>query len=277
MYKEIIHSAKTDLQGNTLRSFRMIFSAWFFHFFFLLYCFVTVYLLVIEPSFVAEFAVFSNPYFHGAVCLVVVLVGFVLLTFAAYRRFCRDIWFASFYKNVTFEGCTVNFSLKILSVYIVTAVKKLLYTVLFLLPSLLLGSLIYRFALSGVQTTIFVLLCTADVLIFLCGAVMSAVFLNRYALVPYFLAEDRDYTVKDIFIGSVEAMNGKCVKLFFLKIRELPRRFLSLLLLPCVYYWPLFFLARIQLATGKTNPHIRKRAHAEKTVVFYFGNSVRQS
>lgn len=277
MYRNIVKSAKTDLNGCRFRSFLRIFSAAFFSLFFIVYCFTVVYLLVIDTDFVLQFDIMKNQFFLAAVCAAATLIGFILLDFAFYEKFKRDVWFMSFYKNITAEGVTVNFSMKILTVYILTYIKKAFYFLLFIAPSCIFGGVIYRLTTDGISKAVFAVLCIACGVIFIGGVISFAAFSGRYALVPLYLAENRDYSVKEIFKFSVNAMEGKCAGLFGLRIYNLPKRIFSLLIFPSLFLLPVIRLSEFQFALGKTNPYLRKKANTEKAVVFYFGNSVKQS
>lgn len=277
MLRDVIKSAKTDLSGNVYKSSNQIFASAFFFAFFVLYSFTALYLLVFDTSLIAQFDIFSNPYFLASVCAAAVLVGFVLLVFAYYCKFKRDVWFLSFYQNITAENISVSFSLKILSVYILTAVKKGLSTVAFLSPGCIFAAVLYKTATRGIDTRILAVLSVAAAIIFFSGLLAAAIFVKRYALVPLYLAQNRESTIKDIFSSSKMHMNAKCGKLFALRLYNLPKKIISLLLLPAPYFLSLCRISEMELITGKTNSLIRKRAQREKAVVYYFGNSVRQN
>ena len=72
--------------------------------------------------------------------------------------------------------------------------------------------------------------------------------------------------------SSIYMMNGKLVKLFLLKISLLPLKILSLLIVPGIFFLPFCKAAEEIYISDRKKPYLPKRkAHTEKTMVFYFG------
>ena len=258
-----------DLSGNYLKSFIKIAEVYASFCFFGLYCISSVYLFVFNTTVFEQIGVFTNSYTLAFSCILSVLVGFILFLFAYFVKFRKDRYFLSFSADIEFRAVTFSAILKIIFLYYAVAVRKIFAFVCFLLPSVLLSFFVVHQLSSGISVMILAVLIAADMILALSGFVFSAVYSGRYALTIRQYLLTPDLSVRKIIKESALSMNGKCARLFALKICHIPKKIVSLLILPAVYCLTYCKAAEASLALGKENPYISKKNYTEKPVVFY--------
>lgn len=275
MYKTLISNAKFDLKGKRRKAGARITRSFLSFMFFLLYSFAVIYLLVIDTTLLGRFEIFKNNYFLALVCAAAVTVGFVLLVFSAYERLRKDEFFYSLNSGVRLESATVSLCIKALTVYCLTAIKKIFYTLLFLSPFGIAAAVLIKLANGGVDRVIFVNLCAVCLIFLISGLSASFIFAQRYLPVSFYLIKNPEDDIKEIFKKSILGMNNKCVKAALLKIRRMPQNILSFLIVPLYFSYPVTKDAEAQLAVSKINPRTQTKAYAEKPVVYYFSDKAK--
>ncbi len=270
MFGYLKQSTKIEMEGNYLKCFFAVVKSAASFIFFFLYCFSCIYLFIFDTSFFEKVGVFSNDYTLALSCAAAVITGFILLLFSYYVRYKTDFKFLSVFGNITPDSMSVSEIIKIMLLYNAVFIKKAFYLVLFSLPSIAFSAVVYLLATKGLSVVSLCVLLSADIIIFFSGIISASIYCQRYSLCVYEFSKEKDMPMRDIIKESILQMNGKCAKLFFLKILHIPKRILSLLIFPSAYFIPYCKAAESLFILEKENPYISRKRYAEKPVVFYF-------
>ncbi len=258
MYKDIQTSAKIDLSGKYLKTFFKIIISKLSLIILLTSLTVCTFCLIF-----VNFKSFNMLLFA---LLVSCMENIILVLFWS----CLRINEIAFVNRINIE-VSLKLLLKFIILNIVCIVRKIINFILFLFPALVFTSFIYSLNKNSAPTNIVILLLTADVLIFFAGLISFFVYIKKYHLASLVILEDDALKLKDIFTLSAKKMNGKCFKFFLFKMYNLPKRLLSLLIFPAIYFLPYCEFSEFNFITEK--PYLTKKSNTEKSVVFYLGKT----
>ncbi len=161
----------------------------------------------------------------------------------------RDVWF---YENSKKNRLGVR---KLFSYYspkkspaavrlmILIHIKKLLITLLFLIPAATIGTYLVMSLGEGIGRKLIVTLAVSFVLLLLSGLFFSFIFSQRYFLAPYLFYENEPCRVRDIVSLSAKIMENRCFQTAFLRLSFVPWMLLYVLLFPAVYVYPYYKLS----------------------------------
>ena len=269
MFRGNKENAKFNLQGRIFKSFCVILFSSLSFVVFVLSCISCMYLLVVNTDFLSSIGVFDNQIALITVCAFAVMENIVLLLLHIYLKLKKDVYFYYFDESENIR-ILLNTVCKALSIYMLKFIKKLFMLIFFISPFSAILVLIFSLLKSGVSYFTLTIFLIADLFLFTAGICSYIAYIQKYHLLPLVLFENQDENIREIFKLSAEKMNGICKDTAKLKICNFPKRVLSLFVLPMVYYLPLCRAIESDFALKKEIPHMRRKAYAEKPIVFYF-------
>lgn len=255
-----------NLKGRYFRSFLVAVSEYLSLLLMLLSVLSSVYLLVFDTSLLDKLGIFSNVYIHISVCLFAVIENIALLFIYVYSRLYSKYYF-TFRKQIRFRFVVLS---KALALYFSLALRKMILFVLFSLPSAAFLFCIFYLSVNGISLYLLYILSAGLLLLFVSSLLAYFSYIQKYYLSDILICENNHNSIKHIISDSAQLMNGKCLKLFLLKTLNLPKRAVSLFILPALYFLPVCKSLETDFALIKENPYMQGSAHTEKSVVFYF-------
>ncbi len=257
-------SAKSFMKNNLLRSFAVYSSDLLSLLLFFTSLISVIYFFLFDTKFFASLGVFTNEVTLGLASFIAV-IEITALYFIHFYCKLRKTAFFSFCDNSEFTLYdTARFSLLILIVNI----KKLFSLFVFFSPFLLTVSAIFYLHDSGYPQSIIYLFVSCSSLLFISGLVFFRMYILKYSLVPYVFINYRNLSVSDVFRKSDDMTDGKIIRLFILKTFNLPKKMLSLFLLPALYFLPYCLYSEYDFLLQKENPYSYS-VNTDKSVVFY--------
>ena len=185
-----------------------------------------------------------NYFLGGSVFSLPALVLTLFLNLAAYGAFFAGsrAWFVFFRQKKrsvkTFYWFRPSKAIKSTGLYFSLFIKKLMWTLVFSSPGLLLiTAAVLVAADGGVEFNLFATWLAGGVVLLLTGAVFLYLFLQRYFLVPYLKIMNPAVKNREIFLKSREYMNGRIKKTALMKLSFLPWFSLSVAVIPVFYVW----------------------------------------
>lgn len=273
MFADYKTDVKLSLEGKRIKSFLLLAGRFLSFLLFVFYCFSVIYLFVWNTSFFKSLGIYKNNYILGAACASAVIIGAALFLFFIWVKFISLSWFAAV-QDENFSPVKMNFSriLKITGMYFNVFFRKALNYVLFLIPLFLYSAGIYLLNDNEMPEKVFYILASGEWIIFFISAAAAYIYNLRYSLINSRLYYETDKRGDLLIKSSIYMMNGKLVKLFLMKISLLPLKILSLLIVPGIFFLPFCKAAEEIYISDRKKPYLPKRkAHTEKTMVFYFG------
>ncbi len=273
MFADYKTDVKLSLEGKRIKSFLLLAGRFLSFLLFVFYCFSVIYLFVWNTSFFKSLGIYKNNYILGAACASAVIIGAALFLFFIWVKFISLSWFAAV-QDENFSPVKMNFSriLKITGMYFNVFFRKALNYVLFLIPVFLYSAGIYLLNDNEMPEKVFYILASGEWIIFFISAAAAYIYNLRYSLINSRLYYETDKRGDLLIKSSIYMMNGKLVKLFLMKISLLPLKILSLLIVPGIFFLPFCKAAEEIYISDRKKPYLPKRkAHTEKTMVFYFG------
>ena len=269
MFKENIENTKVNLNGRILKSFCVLVSSCAAFAVFFLSSMSCLYLLIIDTELLGSLGVFNSSYIHASVCAFAVVENIILFMLYIYLRLKKDIYFCLFE-----DGLDIKLSLshvyQAVCVYFSKTVRKCVSFLFFLCPATIVSYIFYSLLQNGISYSLLILILVSDFVLLITGVYSYAVYIQKYELIPYVLIKFKYKKIKAIFDMSEKLMEGNCRKLLKLKLCNIPKKLLCLLILPAVYYLPYCKALETDLILAKEKPYLRKHANTEKSVVFYF-------
>lgn len=273
MFADYKTDVKLSLEGKRIKSFLLLAGRFLSFLLFVFYCFSVIYMFVWNTSFFKSLGIYKNNYILGAACASAVIIGAALFLFFIWVKFISLSWFAAV-QDENFSPVKMNFSriLKITGMYFNVFFRKALNYVLFLIPLFLYSAGIYLLNDNEMPEKVFYILASGEWIIFFISAAAAYIYNLRYSLINSRLYYETDKRGDLLIKSSIYMMNGKLVKLFLMKISLLPLKILSLLIVPGIFFLPFCKAAEEIYISDRKKPYLPKRkAHTEKTMVFYFG------
>lgn len=269
MFDEIKRSTELNLQGSVIKCFFKQASVAVSFLLFVLSSIVCVWFLIVDTSLLASIGIFDNIFLHISVCAFAVMENLILFSVFLYSKLKAD---AYFYKLV----CPCNFTLnlktvvKYFSVFLAEKICKISAFVMFFLPCGVVFHLAVKMLETGVSKAIFAILVSCFCILLSLSVYSYSVFICKYGMLTFAVLSDADLSVTEIFRISQKLTNGKCKRLYKLKISNLPRYLLCLFIFPAVYCLPYCKMIKNELLMEDKKPYVPKKAHTEKSIVFYF-------
>jgi len=226
--------------------------------------FFVLYFLLFDTSYLASYGVFKNELILGIVCAAssIEICGL----FLGYNYFKLN-------KMIYFSQVETSINLYILSRFIylriVSGLIRIISLLLFFSPFLLSLSGIAMLTENGISENVFYVLFGGCVCLFVVSALSYFVFIQKLTFLNYDFVKTPYMSFKMLIKLSDENSDGNLFQLFKLKIRNLPKKVISLLIFPAIYYLPLCLYDVYDYIYEKENPYPHK-VNTEKTVVFYF-------
>lgn len=270
MFFENKKNAKINLHGNIMKSFFVILLSFLSFFVCVLSCFCCVYFLLIDTSFLAEIGVFNNQYALAGVCAFAIAENIFLLLFSVYVKLRKDCYFYSLYENNIKKNISVVSVIKAFYVFAIKSLKKITALILFLLPFTVVSAGIIFLLKKGISHSILSCLIICAFSLLSVGLYSYAVYVQKFYLVTFVFLKNKNTRIKEIFELSEKMMNNKCKKILKLKIINLPKKLLCLLVIPAIYYLPYCKVIETDFSLQNEKPHMRRKSYAEKPIVFYF-------
>ncbi len=266
MYEDLRRDALFLLDGRFFKSFLISVSKYATFFLMISVLFFSSYLLFIDTLFLEKIGVFNNDYSTVIACAVFVIVNISLFFLHIASSLLTDVYF-TFSEAVKMDLFLI---LKACCMYFLLFVKKILCFILFMAPSFFASSVLGYLSLKGTYLPVLAITGVAFLLLFIVGLYFYSVFKQKYRLVPYFLINSSTHSVNESFKSAALQTDGKCHRLLFLEIYNFPKKLLCLIILPAIYFLPVIKTVEFSFLLQKENPYMRRKAHTEKTVVFYF-------
>lgn len=132
-------------------------------------------------------------------------------------------WYTSFHRWM-----------KTLGIYVLLTLKKLLITLLYLLPAILLYVLLSAMTVFELPAGLYLFVTILAAGLAVIGLLAARIACYRYFLVPYILADDPSVRIRTAFRSSVRIMARKKSELFALDLSFLPYYLLNILIVPMV-------------------------------------------
>lgn len=273
MFTENKANAKYNLQGRVLKSFFIIFGSHLSFLIFLLSSFFCLYLLIINTDFLGSLGVFENQYIHAMICAFAVIENFTLLMFHIYLKLRKDVYFYLFDEKIRISASIV---FKAFNIYTLKTIKKIFLFFTFTFPFTVVAVLMFFLLQNGISYLTLITFSACDAVLLIVGLYTFAVYIQKYQLLPFVLIQNRNENIREIFALSAKKMNGMCKNLMILKIRNLPKNLLCILIIPSFYYLPYCRAVESDFVLEKEKPYMRRKAYTEKPIVFYF-NPVKEN
>ncbi len=171
-----------------------------------------------------------------------------VISFMVLSPFCfgRNIWmFENAKRNEMRAGKIFSFyrpklSLRIIKLYAVILLPKVLFTILFLLPWGVLTSYLIYSVKTGMNGELFVALCIFSAVLFLVGIFFSFVVYQRYFLSEYIFLENMFSPVKESVKLSKVLTEKECFKIALFKMSFFPWILSCIFILPVFYVYPYY-------------------------------------
>ncbi len=181
--------------------------------------------------------------------LVFVVIGLVSYLALAPFNYGRNIWF---YENAKknkqslkklFSFYSVKKSVGAIKISLCVQLRKLLATVLFLVPSLAVGGYLLFALREGIGEMMMLALSVSFFVLLLTGLFFSFVYSQKYLLTPYLFYENEPCRVKEIISFSEKIMEKKCFDTAMFKLSFFPWFLLYIFVFPAAYVYPYYKLS----------------------------------
>lgn len=266
MYDDLRKDVLFLLDGKYLKSFFISTSKFVTFFLMLSVLFFSSYLLFFDTAFLEKIGVFSNEYTLIIVCGVFVVVNFSLFLIHISASLVCDTYFAFS------ETGKMNLYLitKAIMMYFLLNLKKIISFFGFIFPAVLSSAILGYLYIKGIYLSVIAVSGVAVFILFVVGIYHYSVYKQKYQLVPYYFLLLQNHNMRESFKKASSQSDGKCHRLLFLKIYNFPKKLMSLLIFPAVYFFPVTKTMEFSFLLQKENPYMQRKAYTEKSVVFYF-------
>ncbi len=231
---------------------------------FLLTVFFIFYFLIFDTSYLALIGIFENELLLGVVCAVSSLEISGLFLSCNYFRLKKMIHFSRTCLSLNLNVLTRFIALRIVSMLI-----RIASLIVFFSPFLLSLSGIAILVENGISEAVFYVLIIGCVCIFIVSALSFSVFIQNLTFLQYDFIKAPFMSFKKLFRMSFENSDGNLLKLFKLKLKNLPKKLLSFLIFPAIYCLPSCLYDVYDFIYEKENPYPHKM-NTGKSVIFYF-------
>ncbi len=190
-----------------------------------------------------EFSQFSSPAIRAVFLAFIGIASYLALLPFNYGR---DIWF---YENAKknklslkklFSYYSVKKSSGAIKIMFHVQLRKLLATVLFLVPSMAVGGYLIFSLREGVGELMLLSLTVSFFMLLLTGLFFAFVYSQKYFLVPYLFYENEPCGVREIISFSAKIMEKKYFDTAMFKLSFFPWYLLYVFIFPAVYVYPYY-------------------------------------
>lgn len=223
-----------------------------------------VYFLLFDTSYLASLGVFENEFILATVCAIASLEICGLFLSYNYFKLKKMIYFSRIDKFIDLNVLTRFVCLRIIS-----ALVRLVSLLVFFSPFLLSLSGIFYLTENGISENVLFIVCMGSASLFIMSILSYSVFIQKLTFLYYDFIKAPYMNFKSLFKLSDENSDGNLFILFKLKLRNLPKKVISVFLFPAIYYLPSCLFDVYDFLYEKENPYPHK-VNTEKTVVFYF-------
>lgn len=263
MYTINFINAKSMMKNNILRSFTVYVSEYLSLLLFITSLISVIYLFLFDTTFLDSLGVYSNDIILGIVSFFAVAEIMTLYFVYYYFRLKKVMYYSLYNRDISFYE-TVRYSM----LCIIAFVRKLFNLFVFMSPFMLMVSFIFLNEDNGLSSEVMYILVGCASLLFISGLCFFRMYILKYSLISYVYANNSSLSFSSVFRISDDITDGKIIRLFILKIINLPKRILSLLFLPAFYYLPCCLFCEYDFLLTKENPY-SFCMNTEKSVVFY--------
>ncbi|MBE6755373.1 MAG: DUF975 family protein [Ruminococcaceae bacterium] len=186
---------------------------------------------------------FSSPLMRMIFLVFLGVVSYVAILPFNYGR---DIWF---YENAKKNKLSLKklffyYSIKkssgAIKILFSVQIRKLLATLLFLVPSIAVGAYLIYALRDGIGELMMLSLAVSFFLLLLTGLFFSFVYCQKYILAPYLFYENEGCSAREIISFSSKIMENKCFDTAMFKLSFFPWYLLYILVFPAVYVYPYY-------------------------------------
>ncbi len=270
MYTMNYLTAKSLIKNNIVRSFA-VYCSDFLSFLLLITSSVSViYLFIFDTTFFTSIGVFTNDLTLGIASFLAVTEITALYYIHYYFKLKKNIYFSVCDNaEITFYD---TFRCSLLT--LITLLKKMFTFFVFMSPFMLTVSAIYYLHENGYSQNVIYISVGCATLLFISGLVFFRMYILKYTLINYVFINNKNLPLSEIFRKAENLSDGKLIRLFILRIYNLPKKLLSVFLFPAVYYLPYCHFSEYDFLLQKENPY-SVTLNTDKSVVFYmkeYGN-----
>ena len=193
-----------------------------------------------------------------------VITGAISFLVLSPFRFGQNIWFFESAKKNRLSVKKIflfyrpRFSRSCIALRLRTSLLKISACLVFLIPSVTLGSYAFYELGKGVSVKLFVFLCVFTFVLALIGLFFAFVFSQKYFLSDYLFFENSAAGIGESIKLSSQIMDSECFRTAFFKLSFIPWFLLCIFIFPAVYVYPYYktavsFKAVSMLSNTKEN------------------------
>ena len=176
-------------------------------------------------------------------CILITAIGFMAYLFYATFSLGEEAWYSG---RLTFKkNCFKRFiywfkptkAFKALSLKSILMCLRIFWTFVFLIPATVTATTIFLTAFNGgIEIHLFLSLSAGTLALLICGIIFRFVFIQRYFLSEFILAQNPNNGVIQSIKKSKNLMDGQIFRVILFKIGFVP------LFLSCIMIIPIFFV-----------------------------------
>lgn len=193
-------------------------------------------------SYIENFSPIIFPIITGIICTVITFFAFSVFSSVSVGE---KAWYSGRMSGKRNCGKRLRFwflpskSFKALRLEILITALKLLWTVVFLSPALLIFSAIIGTAFyGGIEPTLLISLAGGGCLLLVTGLIFRFIVVQRYFLAPYLMAQNPKLKVIQAVKQSKNLLEGHIFKIVKFKLKHLPSFLLYPLIFPAIFFYP---------------------------------------
>ncbi len=186
---------------------------------------------------------FSSPLIRMIFLVFLGIVSYVAILPFNYGR---DIWF---YENAKknklplkklFSYYSIKKSSGAIKILFSVQIRKLLATLLFLVPSVAVGAYLLFALGDGIGELMLFALAVSFFMLLITGLFFAFVYCQKYFLALYLFYENEGCSAREIISFSSKIMENKCFDTAMFKLSFFPWYLLYILIFPAVYVYPYY-------------------------------------
>ena len=266
MYDTNKINAKQNLHGNIIRSFFMLFRPTAVFLIFILSSVLCLYFLGFNTEWFNDYSVLNNNYMFPLLCFAAISENIALFIIFIYFRIICNLYFYLYDSDIFIP---IKLLVKFLVMYAVAFVKKITSLLLFCFPFVAFSLLTLFFLHQGISIYSAIVFTACNIILFCAGMYSFCVYIQKYQLIAVILYRHKEMSINEIFHMSEIKMSGRCKHLACLKLSNFFRKIPCLLVIPAIFILPFTKATEADFSIEKEKPYMPKKAHTEKSVVFY--------
>lgn len=248
-----------------LKNFAVYLSDYLLLLLFFVTTFFIMLFLIFDTTYLSQLGIFDNKLIH------------MLISFFASVEIC-GLFFSYYYfklkklmhfSRVDRKQINLNLIIRFIYLKLIVCFIRIVAFVVFFSPSaLFLSALVYSVE-KGVSERVFILFAVCSVFIFFISIFTFSVYSQKLCFLKFAFIRSPYLSFKSQFSFASEISDGNMLSLLVLRLSNIPKKILSLLILPAIYFLPDCLYDVYDFIKAKENPYPHK-VNTEKTVVFYF-------